>query len=145
MHADSSGYRAFLKNLGLIAEARKREQSLLTCGGAGGRIDPTRIRVDDLSRTINDPLLLQVRKRLRREFGFPKQSRRKFGVDCVYTDEPPLFPQPDGSVAPERVPGEHHRLSCDAGFGSATAVTGTLGFVLAAEVLRRLAEDGRVR
>jgi len=122
-----------------IAEANKRGQPLLTCGGAGGRTDPTRVRVEDLARTVHDPLLLQVRKRLRRDYGFPKNAKRRFGIDCVYTDEPPVFPRPDGTVSTERVPGEDYRLNCDAGFGSAASVTGTVGFVLAAEVLRRIA------
>ena len=122
----------------LIAEAVRRGLPLITCGGAGGRIDPTRIRIDDLSRTINDPLLLQVRKRLRREYGFPRKSRQKFKIDCVYTDELPLFPQADGSVACAREPGADYRLNCDQGFGSATFVTGAMGFVLAAEVAKRV-------
>lgn len=122
----------------LIAEARRRKLPLVTCGGAGGRIDPSRIQVADLARTINDPLLLQVRKRLRREYGFPRKSRQKFKVDCVYTDELPVFPQADGSVACEREAGADYRLNCDQGFGSATFVTGTMGFVLAAHVVRTL-------
>lgn len=126
----------------LIAEARKRGLPLITCGGAGGCTDPSRIKVEDLSRTINDPLLLQVRKRLRRHYGFPKLSRQKFKIDCVYSDELPVFPQADGSVACERESGADYRLNCDAGFGSATFITGTVGFFLAAEVVRRIAQAG---
>lgn len=125
----------------LIAEARERGLKLITCGGAGGCIDPSRIKIQDLARTINDPLLLQVRKRLRREYGFPKLSRQKFKIDCVYSDELPLFPQADGSVACEREPGADYRLNCDEGFGSATYVTGTVGFFLAAEVVKRIVAD----
>jgi len=124
----------------LIAEARKRRLKLITCGGAGGCIDPSRIKLQDLSRTINDPLLLQVRKRLRRDYGFPKLSRQKFKIDCVYSDELPVFPQADGSVSCEREPDTDYRLNCDAGFGSATFVTGAVGFFLAAEVVKRIAQ-----
>jgi tRNA A37 threonylcarbamoyladenosine dehydratase len=123
----------------LIAEARKRNLKLITCGGAGGCIDPSRVRIDDLARTINDPLLLQVRKKLRREYGFPMFKRQKFKIDCVYSDESPVFPRADGSVACERETGADYRLNCDQGFGSATFVTGTVGFVLAAEVVKRIA------
>ncbi|MEM8867122.1 MAG: tRNA threonylcarbamoyladenosine dehydratase [Verrucomicrobiota bacterium] len=122
----------------LIAEAKERGIPLMTSGGAGGRIDPSRVRVDDLARSINDPLLLQVRKRLRQQHGFPRFKRQKFKVDCVYTDELPRFPKEDGSVACERDPGTDYRLNCDQGFGSATFVTGTMGFLLAAEVAKRL-------
>lgn len=125
----------------LIAEARRLGLKLITCGGAGGCIDPTRVRIDDLARTINDPLLLQVRKKLRSKYGFPKFKRQKFKIDCVYSDELPTFPQADGSVSCEREAGTDYRLNCDQGFGSATFLTGTVGFVLAAEVVRRIAQS----
>jgi tRNA A37 threonylcarbamoyladenosine dehydratase len=35
------------------------------------------------------------------------------------------------------------RLNCDSGFGSATQVTGTFGFVAASRVLARLAAAGQ--
>lgn len=124
----------------LIAEARRLGHRLITCGGAGGCIDPGRVKICDLSRTINDPLLLQVRKRLRRDYGFPKRSRQKFKVDCVYSDELPVYPRADGSVGHEREPGEDYRLNCDAGFGSASFLTGTVGFFLAARVIREIAK-----
>jgi len=124
----------------LIAEARKRKIPLITCGGAGGCIDPSRVQIADLSRTINDPLLLQVRKRLRREYGFPKKSREKFKIDCVFTDELPVFPMEDGSVSCEREPGTDYRLNCDQGFGSATFLTGTVGFHMAAYVISRISK-----
>ena len=129
----------------LIAEARKRRLKLITCGGAGGCMDPSRVKIQDLARTINDPLLLQVRKRLRRDYGFPQFKRQKFKIDCVYSDELPVFPRADGTVACERETGADYRLNCDEGFGSATFVTGTVGFFLAAEVVKRIAEtiDGR--
>ncbi len=123
----------------LIAEARKRRLKLITCGGAGGRIDPSRVQIADLARTINDPLLLQVRKTLRRDFGFPMFKRQKFKIDCVFTDELPIFPKEDGSVSCERETGADYRLNCDQGFGSATYLTGTFGFFLAAEVVKRIA------
>ncbi|MGC6423586.1 MAG: tRNA threonylcarbamoyladenosine dehydratase [Lentimonas sp.] len=124
----------------LIAEGRKRGLKMITCGGAGGCVDPSRIRIDDLARTINDPLLLQVRKKLRSKYGFPKFKRQKFKIDCVYSDELPVFPQEDGSVACERESGADYRLNCDQGFGSATYLTGTVGFFLAAEVVKRISQ-----
>ena len=123
----------------LIAEARKRGLNIITCGGAGGCIDPTRVKISDLARTINDPLLLQVRKRLRQKYGFPRFKRQKFKVDCVYSDELPVFPMPDGSVSCEREVGEDYRLNCETGFGSATYLAGTVAFFLAAEVVKRIA------
>lgn len=124
----------------LIAECRRRGLPVISCGGAGGRIDPARVRIADIARTINDPLMLQVRKRLRRDYGFPKHSRQKFKIDCVFTDELPRFPQPDGSVSADREPEADYRLNCDQGFGSATFLTGTFAFHMAAEIIHRIAE-----
>ena len=125
----------------LIAEACKRGLSIITSGGAGGRTNPSRIQVADLAYTRNDPLLLQVRKRLRQQYGFPTHRRQKFKVDCVFSDELPVFPSEDGSVSCQREKGADYRLNCDYGFGSATFLTGTFGFFLAAEVVRRVATD----
>jgi len=123
----------------LIAEARKRGLNIITCGGAGGRIDPSRVKIADLAYTVNDPLLLQVRKRLRREYGFPSHRRQKFKIDCVFSDELPVFPAEDGSVSCDREKGADYRLNCDYGFGSATFLTGTFGFFLAADVVKHIA------
>lgn len=50
--------------------------------GAGGRMDPTRVRVTDLSLTFNDPFARLVRDLLR-------QRGIETGVTCVWSDEPP--------------------------------------------------------
>ncbi|MFP4283653.1 MAG: ThiF family adenylyltransferase, partial [Opitutales bacterium] len=120
----------------LLSECRRRGLPVVTSGGAGGRIDPTRIGVDDLSRTRNDPLLLLVRKRLRREHGFPVHRRQKWKIPCVYSDELPVYPQSDGSVCATREAGSELRLNCASGFGTATHITGIFGFMLAAEAIR---------
>jgi tRNA A37 threonylcarbamoyladenosine dehydratase len=117
----------------LVAHCRAQRVEVVTCGGAGGRIDPTRIRQDDLARAHGDPLLSKVRYRLRRQFGFPRDSARrvpKFGVAAVFSDEPirPPSEQCDPSA----------RLAC-AGYGSSVAVTAALGFAAAAAALQVLA------
>lgn len=126
----------------LITQCRSRGIPLTVCGGAGGRRDATAIRIEDLARVTHDRLLSEVRKRLRKEHGFPRGDR-KFGVTCICSAEPPVFPQPDGSVCALRAatpPGESLRLNCDAGFGSATFVTGAFGFAAAGHVVREISQ-----
>lgn len=121
----------------LIAAARAAQVAIVTCGAAGGRVDPLRIAQGDLARIAGDPLLARVRHRLRREHGFPRDGGRttpKFGVTAVYSDEPVRRPGVAG-MQPAEVAGD---LSC-AGFGSAAAVTATMGFVAAAVAMNRLA------
>ncbi|WP_309381660.1 tRNA threonylcarbamoyladenosine dehydratase [Cerasicoccus frondis] len=115
----------------LIAECRQRGIPLVTVGGAGGRKNPALVKVEDLSRTIGDPLLAKVRKQLRRDHDFPRERRWKFKVPCVYSDEPPVFPWGDGTVCATKEEGASLRLNCDQGFGTASFVTGTMGFIAA--------------
>jgi tRNA threonylcarbamoyladenosine dehydratase len=122
----------------LLARCREAGLPVVTCGGAGGRRDPALVRSADLARTQSDPLLLQVRKRLRQDYGFSSEKGAHWGIPCVFTDEKPVYPQADGSVCPSPAPGAERRLNCESGFGTATFVTGTMGFHLAALAIRTL-------
>lgn len=117
----------------LVAHCRRAGLYLVTTGGAGGRTDPTQIRVDDLSRTIQDPLASKVRAQLRKTYGFPREPKKKFGVECVYSLEPVARP-----VACDTDEQGLHGLSC-AGYGSSACVTAAFGLAAAARVLARLA------
>jgi tRNA A37 threonylcarbamoyladenosine dehydratase len=125
----------------LIAAARERGRPVITLGGAGGRCDPTRIRVGDIGEA-GDELLRQVRKRLRRDHGFSAGAHRgitRMGVPCVWTEERPVFPWADGTCAAQPEPGSNLKLDCASGLGSAVFVTGVFGFIAAGEIVRRLA------
>lgn len=123
----------------LIAHARDAGIAVVTCGGAGGRKDPSRIRRDDLARASGDALLASVRQRLRREHGFAAagSGRRAatFGVEAIFSDEPMCEAQ---DCPAETAPGSP--LACG-GYGSSVAVTATMGFAAAAWSLERLLAD----
>jgi len=126
----------------LIAECRKRGIPIVTCGGAGGRIDASRIGVADLARTCGDNMLAQLRKMLRQEYGFPLYDRcPEIGIPCVFSPERPRFPKCDGLVSCEREPNRRGGIGCASGFGSATHVTGSFGFMAAGAALNMLAEN----
>lgn len=124
----------------LVAHCRARGIAIVTCGAAGGRLDPTRIGRDDLARVRGDPLLAAVRYRLRRRFGFERERAGrlpKFGVLAVFSDEPVRRPASTGIA---RQPAFAGGLAC-AGYGSVVTVTATLGLAAAAAALDRLAGD----
>lgn len=125
----------------LIARCRSRKLPIVTTGGAGGRRDPTAIRVDDLARSTHDGLLAATRKLLRDEHGFPRDPKTKFGVDCVFSPEPQVFPASDGTMCGQPEPGTRLRLDCRSGYGTATFVTGAFGFAAAAQAVKRLVAD----
>lgn len=126
----------------LIAHCKKNKIALVTTGGAGGRVDPTRVQVDDLSRTIQDALASNVRARLRKEYGFTRDPKKRFGVECVFSPEQLRRPANascdipaggEGVVATAAPQG----LNC-AGYGSSVAVTSTFGMVAAARIIDRI-------
>ena len=125
----------------LISHCKRNKIRIVTTGAAGGQIDPTQIQVADLNKTFNDPLARKVRSLLRREYNFSRNPSRNYSIPCVFSTEQLVYPQPDGSVCQAKPSeGESTRLDCASGFGSATMVTGTFGFVAAARVVKRIAE-----
>lgn len=132
---------SFRSKVEAIAWCRRRKQAVLTVGSAGGRIDPTLVRVRDLSRTEHDAMLALVRKKLRAEFNFPKGAKRYFGVPAVYSLENVRYPQADGSVGglrPVMVAEAALKLDCGTGLGAATHITGAFAFVAAGKALEML-------
>ncbi|TAK94149.1 MAG: tRNA threonylcarbamoyladenosine dehydratase [Verrucomicrobia bacterium] len=133
---DSTAMKALL-----IAKCRQRELPIVTTGGAGGRRDPTALRVADLAQSTHDGLLAATRKSLREEFGFPRDPKKKFGVPCVFSPEPQVFPASDGTVCEKPEAGSKLRLDCRSGYGTATFVTGAFGFAAAAEVVKLIVAE----
>jgi tRNA A37 threonylcarbamoyladenosine dehydratase len=119
----------------MIAWSRRCAVPLITAGGAGGQIDPTRIGVADLAFTIQDPLLAKVRALLRKEHGFTREARKAFGIPAVFSSEPLCYPERGEGCEPSQT---LTGLSC-AGFGSAVCVTAPFGLLAAGEVLKHLA------
>lgn len=125
----------------LIAWCKCNKIPVITVGGAGGKLDPLNIRLADLSRTDQDPLLAKTRKELRQKYHFPRNLKRRFDVPAVFSQENIIQPQSTEmrSSPDERVSASH--LNC-AGLGSVTHVTATFGYVAVSKVLMRLAQSG---
>ncbi len=123
----------------LIAFCKRNKIKVITVGGAGGQIDPLKITIADLSRTIQDPLAAKVRSELRRKHGFTKNPKRKFGVECVYSTEQLIYPTPDGEVCHQKqFPDGSVKMDCSGGLGAGVVVTATFGMVAAARVINKL-------
>lgn len=122
----------------LLSECRRRGLKVVTAGAAGGRRDPSRVRLADLSRSFDDALLQRVRKKLRQNYDFPRNTRKKWGIPAVFSPEPVLYPQSDGTVCAVREEGGTLRLDCAGGYGTAGFVTGTFGFVAASATVELL-------
>lgn len=125
--------------IAIITSCKQLQVPVITLGGAGGRKNPLRISLCDLNQTSGDRLLKQVRKKLRTEHRFPRGLKKKHGVLAVVSDEPQIFPWADGTCRSRAEPGSKLKMDCASGFGAATHVTATFGFVAAAAILDYLA------
>lgn len=137
---------SFRSKVEAIAYCRRRKQPIVTVGSAGGRSDVTQIRVRDLSRTEHDAMLSLIRKKLRGEFGFPRNHDRYFGVPAVYSLQNVRYPQADGSVCgtrPQLAADEALKLDCGAGLGAATHVTGAFAFAAVGKAIEMLLKPKR--
>lgn len=119
---------------------KRNAQPLVMVGSAGGRLDPTRIQMDDLAYVTGDRLLAKVRNQLRRDFNFPKASNTKksakFGIASVFSDEPALKPMLAEDATCEVSTGITG-LNC-AGYGSSVCVTAPFGFAAAQFALNHI-------
>ncbi|QAT83514.1 ThiF domain-containing protein [Corallococcus coralloides] len=113
--------------------------------GAAGRLDPTAIRVEDLSETHMDPFAKDIRKLLKRKYGV--ETERHTGITAVYSIETRRQPVPlnyddatDGFLCVCPQDNEFHtcdhRTQID---GSVAFVTSAFGMNAAGVVVRRLA------
>ena len=141
----------------IAATCRTHHIPLVMAGGAGGKLDPAQIRIDDLARTLQDPLLSKVRARLRKEHGFTRDAKKKFGIEAVFSIEPLRYPAPLSCVAGKSGDGDEigvpelavadaglQGLAC-AGYGSSMAVTASVGLFCASLAIAHLLHAGRGR
>lgn len=136
----------------LLAECRRRGIPVVSSMGAAGKLDPTRIRINDLSETVVDPLAREMRKILRTKYGFPPEGT-PMGIAAVSSDERRQWPKeltydkgegfscvcPKGDDVVEDVRANNH--SCDERTlidGTAVFVTGAFGLACASHVVNTL-------
>ena len=130
----------------LIATCIRRGIPIVSCMGAAARMDPTMIRVDDLSNTIKDPFARALRKILQKEHQVQARKHHPIGVSAVFSIEEPIAPS-----APEYDAGIGFQCVCPGGKnglhdcdrrtridGSAAFVTGAFGLTAASVAVRTL-------
>lgn len=123
----------------LIYYCKRNKIPIITTGGAGGLSNPTLVEVVDLSKTYNDPLAAKVRSQLRSRYNFSRNPKSRFGVECIFSSEQQLYPQPDGSVGQAKPQTRGVSLDCNFGYGSSSCVTSVFGFTAAARVIDKAA------
>ena len=120
--------------LAIALHCRFNKLKLVCAGGAGGKIDPSKITVGDLRDSYQDPLLAKLRSKLRHEKGINSTLKEKFGIKCVYSTEPPRI---DKSC-------QTGGLHCG-GYGSAVVVTSVVAMLMVSEALQLLLKQAAVK
>lgn len=105
---------------------RFNKVGLIVSGGAGGKVDPLKIKVADLKEVYQDPLLAKLRQTLK-EKGINRGLKHKFRIKCVFSSE-----------ALKLATACESGLNCG-GYGSAVVVTNTVAMVMVAECLKLIA------
>jgi tRNA A37 threonylcarbamoyladenosine dehydratase len=127
----------------LISFCVRHNIPLVTSAGAGGRLDPTRIRVIDLSQTIDDTLARMVRVYLRKRHLFPRKGL--FHVPCVVSEEAIRLPvEPDYTGLLDTTPEAFQTVDPASSskrnvvMGTACFVTSVFGMTCASVAIRTL-------
>ena len=121
--------------LDLVVQANKREIPIISCMGAGNKMDPTKFEVADISKTSVCPLAKVMRQELRR--------RGITSLKVVYSKETPVVPQETeetsclaGCVCP---PGSTRTCAIRRQIpGSMAFVPSVAGLIIAGEVVKDL-------
>ena len=110
--------------------AIQNKTRFISVGAAGGKRLAHLVDIDDLSLSTHDPLLAQLRNRLRKEHGAPREGK-KIGISCVFSREPVRPPGPSCALESDG------SLNCH-GYGSVVSVTATFGQCAAGWILEKI-------
>ncbi|MBH23437.1 MAG: tRNA threonylcarbamoyladenosine dehydratase [Myxococcales bacterium] len=136
----------FTAKLHLLARCLELGLPVVSSMGAAGKMDPTQIKIADISDTYGDPMARSMRKLLRQKHGLGR-NQEATGIPAVFSPEARTPPQElsyDAAsngflcVCPSRANDFH---SCDSRNlidGSAGFVTSVFGMVASSVVVRRL-------
>lgn len=114
----------------MAAWAVRTRTLFITVGAAGGKRMAHAVDIADLSESTHDPLLAQVRYRLRKEHAAPKDGK-KMRVACVFSKEAVAGPDASCAVASDG------SLNCH-GYGSLVTVTATFGMCAAGWIIDKI-------
>lgn len=116
---------------------------LISSGGAGGRIDPTRLKVSDVAQAQGDQLIKHLRTELRREFGYPKgPGNQLFNICCTCSDETPKHSNAvqEKDIEALKALGLDHdllnTLPTLPKFGASMSVTASAGLLISSVLIR---------
>lgn len=120
----------------LMKECLKRNIPIISSMGAANRMDPTRFKIVDISKTHTDPMAKVIRTKLRKE-GIKK------GIPVVFSDESPVVIREDVRkvVGKEDAPIRKAKMPP----ASNAFCPSVAGLIMASYVIRQLLKDIKIR
>ncbi|ANB58296.1 thiF family protein [Anoxybacillus sp. B7M1] len=119
----------------LMKECLKRNVRIISSMGAANKMDPTRFRIADISKTHTDPIAKVIRTKLR------KEGIRK-GIPVVFSDEKPIIIRED---VRKRVGNDQSAIRKAQMPPSSNAfVPSVAGLIMASYVVRELLEGIKI-
>ena len=112
----------------LLLLAKRKRIKVVSCMGAGGKIDPAKVMVRDISKTYNCFLAKQVRKRLKKE-------HIDKGIRCVFSNEI----QDEESL--KMTDGTNYKRSF---YGTISYIPALFGLYAASEVINYLTKKSKI-
>ncbi|MCF2641668.1 MAG: tRNA threonylcarbamoyladenosine dehydratase [Lachnospiraceae bacterium] len=124
----------------LVLRAKEANVPIISCMGAGNKLDPTRFEVTDIYKTSVCPLAKVMRRELK------KRGVKKLKV--VYSKEEPIKPSEDMSISCRQncicPPGAEHKCTERRAIpGSVSFVPSVAGLIIAGEILKDIAKVER--
>lgn len=131
----------------LLKTCLERGIPVVSCMGAAGKMDPTKVQIDDLSKTHTDPLARAVRRIMREKYDIDTSKRT--GIKTVFSVEPRHEPQGlsyDGTagfvcICPTKGNNLHGCETRNLIEGTMSFITGTFGLMAASVVVRDLTAE----
>jgi len=116
----------------IMKECLKRDIPIISSMGAANKMDPTRFKIADISKTNTDPLAKVIRTKLRKE-GIKK------GIPVIFSDESPIVIRPDvvGEVGNPDAAIRKAKMPPS----SNAFVPSSVGLIAASWVIRKILED----
>ncbi len=127
--------------LELIMRAKEAGVPVISCMGAGNKLDPTKFQVADIYKTTMCPLAKVMRRELK------KRGVKKLKV--VFSTEKPTRPLEDMSISCRTncicPPGAKHKCTERRDIpGSVAFVPSVAGLIIAGEVIKDLSLNGKM-
>lgn len=119
----------------VIKECLKRNIKIISSMGAANKMDPTRFKIVDISKTHTDPLAKVIRLKLRKE-GIKK------GVPVIFSDESPIVIRPDVVKTVGKPDAEIRKAKMPP--SSNAFVPSSVGLIAASWVVRDLLKDIKI-